>query len=289
MARRVRSQGPVIESREFGSVDEIQRGIGKLRRRIRDLQSLDPTQIPYDDATVGAVMSNIRETIRDVFGQNSPEFYEHQHHRISHGGLNIYDTDEQRQQKFAAGIPQTVTMLSGLIARLEEKAEDLKESQVASIQPAKAPPRIGRKVFVVHGHDDAVKERVVRFLSALELEPVILHELPNQGRTIIEKFEEETQVDYAIVLLTPDDSGQLADSSVEAQPRARQNVIFELGFFIAKIGRDHVCALYTGNVELPSDYSGVLYIPMDDAGGWQLLVARELTQAGLPVDLNKVV
>ena len=143
-----------------------------------------------------------------------------------------------------------------------------------------------RRVFVVHGRDEAAKEKVRTFLTQLELEPVILGEQPSQGQTVIEKFEGNADVDFAVVLFTPDDTGGLADSSNEPRPRARQNVIFELGFFVGKLGRKKVCVLHKGGVEIMSDYHGIVYVDMDDAGAWQLQIAKEIRSVGLNVDMN---
>jgi predicted nucleotide-binding protein len=96
-------------------------------------------------------------------------------------------------------------------------------------------------------------------------------------------------VDFTVVLLTPDDVGSLVSAPSTLKSRARQNVVFELGLFIGALGRNKVCALYKGDVELPSDYQGVLYVPMDEAGGWKLLLAREMRHSGLDVDMNKAV
>lgn len=144
-------------------------------------------------------------------------------------------------------------------------------------------------MFVVHGHDDGAKETVARYLSKLDLEAVILHEQPNRGRTVIEKFEAHADVAFAVVLFTPDDVGHPAGRPEDAKPRARQNVVLELGFFMAALGREKVCVLYKSGVEVPSDYSGVLYHAMDEAGAWRFLLAREMQAAGLSVDLNKAV
>jgi predicted nucleotide-binding protein len=122
----------------------------------------------------------------------------------------------------------------------------------------------------------------------LELKPVVLHEQPNEGRTIIEKFEDYTDVRFAVVLLTPDDVGGLQDNAGDTKPRARQNVIFEFGYFIGKLGRERVCALVKGNVEKPSDYDGVLYIQLDDSEGWKMRLVRELKSAGYNIDANRV-
>jgi len=267
---------------------EIDAGIRKLRRRIEEVKSLDPSKIRFGDARIETVESNIRETIREVFGPNSPEFYDHQYHKIWHGGNNYLDSDEVRQEKFAAGIPQATAMLEGLIGRLEEKRADV----LASNPPSPLPQqqlKPTRRVFVVHGHDEEAKLSVARFLEQLRLEAIILSERPNQGRTIIEKFEHNADVSYAVVLLTPDDIG-FSKSAPDAQrPRARQNVILELGYFIGQLTRARVCALYKGSVELPSDFHGVLYVPMDAGEGWKLKLAKEMKAAGLEVDLNLVV
>ena len=145
-----------------------------------------------------------------------------------------------------------------------------------------------RKIFVIHGHDEAAREKLARFLQTLGLQPVILHEQPNEGRTIIEKFEDYADVGFATVLLTPDDLGAPKENKNALKPRARQNVIFELGYFIGKLGRNRVCALVRGDVEKPSDYDGVVYISLDDPGAWKMEVIRELRTAGVDVDANKV-
>ena len=146
------------------------------------------------------------------------------------------------------------------------------------------------KIFVVHGRNEAVREAVARFLEKLGLEPIILHEQPNKGRTIIEKFIDHSQVGFAVVLLTADDIGGMEGTDPsELKPRSRQNVIFELGFFVAKLGRDRVCALHQSGIELPSDYHGMLYVQIDESGAWRLQLARELKAVGLPVDFNHAI
>lgn len=152
-------------------------------------------------------------------------------------------------------------------------------------------PRNGR-IFVVHGHDDLMKQKTARILERLSLEPIILHEQPNRGRTIIEKFTEHSDVGFAVVLLSPDDMAfPRSDSSDTARPRARQNVILELGYFLGALGRQRVLALHrnTDNFELPSDYQGVLFVPFDDNDRWTLDLVRELKAVGYEVDANRLV
>jgi len=145
----------------------------------------------------------------------------------------------------------------------------------------------GSDVFVVHGHDEALRGQVCLLLEKLDLNPIVLHEQADRGRTVIQKFEDHSDVAYAVVLITPDDEGGIAGSQ-ELTPRARQNVIFELGFFYGKLGRKNVCAILKKGVEFPSDINGVIYKPADPNGAWKLELARELKAAGLSVDLNKL-
>ena len=153
--------------------------------------------------------------------------------------------------------------------------------------PQSAAPTLSRRVFVVHGHQEAIREATARFIERLDLTPVILHEQPNKGRTIIEKFTDYSDVGFAVVLFTGDDRGGAISGPYDKQkPRARQNVVLELGFFLGKLGRGRVCALYQDGVEIPSDYNGVLFVKLDDAA-WKLQLAKELKAARIEVDMNK--
>ena len=162
---------------------------------------------------------------------------------------------------------------------VEQKAHDTTFSR-------EMPTDFGR-VFIVHGHDEAPRETVARFIVDVGLEAVILHEQANRGMTVIEKLEANGNVGFAVVLLTPDDSGR-SNSEDKDKPRARQNVILELGYFLGRLGRERVLALLKGNVEIPSDYMGVVYEPYDDGGGWRQKLARELQTAGYNIDWNRV-
>lgn len=126
MAKR-RYEPPPIEIKRF-TIQEIEQGIRKLNRRIEEIKKLKDDKVSFDDARVDNAETNIRETIREVFSQNSPEFQNHQHHNIWHGGYNMMDDEYIRQSKFEAGIPQTITMLKGLITRLEEKCKEMGEN-----------------------------------------------------------------------------------------------------------------------------------------------------------------
>jgi predicted nucleotide-binding protein len=166
-------------------------------------------------------------------------------------------------------------------------ARDYKAFVLArGVTAMKVEPPLTNRIFIVHGHEDGARETLARFLERLGFEAIILHEQPNKGRTIIEKVEANSDVSFAVVLLTPDDEGRVNGGTLE--PRARQNVLLELGYFIGRLGRERVCALKRGALEIPSDFAGVIWEAMDQDGGWKLRLARELEAAGHTIDWNKV-
>lgn len=220
--------------------------------------------------------------------------------------LRLFDNDEISKE-YSAFYGAAFSMNPTFADRIEYVHRDIKSSldrlrsilrrielfdepeSAANQETESASPIDSSRVFVVHGHDKSLKQSVARLVEHLELEPIILHEQSNEGRTIIEKFEQYADVSFAIVLLTPDDVGRSTRSAKnEESPRARQNVIFELGYFIGKLGRKRVCALYVEGVELPSDMSGVIYIKHDESDSWKYKLAREMKSAELAVDLNKI-
>jgi hypothetical protein len=134
------------------------------------------------------------------------------------------------------------------------------------------------EVFIVHGRNQKVKSEVSDFLRSFRLSPIILNQEANEGMTVIEKFEKYANVGYAVVLMTDDDLGK-EKSEADLKPRARQNVVLELGYFIAK-SRGKICILYSAGVELPSDLGGIIYEMIDDDGIWKSALERELRKAG---------
>ncbi len=183
--------------------------------------------------------------------------------------------------------------LKGIIARAYATGQEQPNAADQNEKTNPFTPNPGaldsRKIFLVHGHDNEIKETAARYLERLSLEPIILHEQPNSGRTIIEKFEIYSgDISYAVVLLTPDDLGCAKDDTQDLKPRARQNVILELGYFMGRLGRHRVCALYKGGVQLPTDIQGVVYVELDSAGAWKTKLAQEFVQAKLPMDLSGV-
>lgn len=176
-----------------------------------------------------------------------------------------------------------VRKLESIQARLAIYAEPPDRAD----QPTREGAPVAKRVFVVHGRSAGKRDEVARVLERIGLEATILSERPNAGQTLIEKFESNAgEVAYAVVILTGDDEGGLRGGPT--RPRGRQNVVLELGFFYGRLGRGRVCLLFEKDVELPSDISGIAYVPFDESGAWPMLLARELRQAGLPVDMNRL-
>lgn len=232
-----------------------------------------------------AITNTFGEESRHIADFNHISFYS----RVVIVGVSEEQRNSEEQRDYVQGLEVATPILESMIEEIEEYWEE--EAQTPTLSSGRERERIATKtdmkeVFIIHGKDNAAKVAVARFLKSLKLKPVILHEEANEGRTIIEKFEEHAQVAFAVVLLTPDDAGALENEKDKLKPRARQNVIFEFGYFIGRLGRKRVCALTKGDLEMPSDYDGVLYVPLDDAGSWKLPLVKELRAAGLNVDAN---
>ena len=165
-------------------------------------------------------------------------------------GRGSHDNGAQARQDVAKAKPANIARLRSAIRLLNERLGDIIPLETKSASPIAAP---SRRVFIVHGHDEAAKQSVARFLEQMSFQPIILHEQPNLGRTIIEKIEDHHDVGFAVVLLTLDDECVTPTGN---KKRARQNVVLELGYFIGHLGRDRVAALKRGDLELPSDIIG---------------------------------
>lgn len=168
-----------------------------------------------------------------------------------------------------------------------EEARNSLDTAVSELKK-EIPIYSNHKVFIVHGRDMLLRTQVENVLRALGLEPIILQEQANIGKTIIEKIEECTDVGFGIVLYTPCDEGRLKSEDGELKPRARQNVVLEHGYLMAKLGRERVCCLVSKNVEFPSDIQGIGYILANDIDQWKYKIAKELKAAGFDIDMNKL-
>jgi len=169
-----------------------------------------------------------------------------------------------------------------LVEKMERKQQ---ENSLKEVQMATEKEKIENSVFIVHGRNDGIKAEVASFLMKLKLTPIILHEQVNQGKTVIEKFEKYSDVNVAVILFTADDLGRYKEDK-EDEARVRQNVIFEAGYFIGKLGREYTIILYEKGLTIPSDLGGYIYISLDENKRWHLDLAKELKAMGLNVDIN---
>jgi predicted nucleotide-binding protein len=243
----------------------------------------------FDGAALNSVRNRAEMLIEQIFGDDSPYIERLRNITFrrnmvvpssSSGGVPA-EIGEARKRHWRSGQEESVSLINTMLEHLE-----LREARSAQTSEDQTVPRSNR-VFVAHGYDDGMRESVARVLTKLGLNPVILHELPDQGRTIIEKFYEHSDVGFAMVLLSPDDTGYSnAIGANGAKPRARQIVILELGFFLGKLGRSKVVALHRGDLEIPSDFSGVLYTPYDPGGAWQYRLTGELQASGYSVSAD---
>lgn len=192
-------------------------------------------------------------------------------------GLIMYVAPEDilRYDKYITDVTKS------LLAEAKEIIVNPKTTEIS-----KSEPLDKSKVFIVHGHDNEAKLEIARFIEQMGFEPIILHEQANKGMTIIEKIEEYSNVGFGIVLYTPCDIGYDKDKETEKMARARQNVVFEHGYLISKLGRNNVCALVKPSVETPNDISGIVYIPFDSNGGWKIPLAKEMKSSGYEIDFN---
>lgn len=273
------------------SAEQIRAGITRINRRIEELEHFDPSKVQRRWAPeVKALETAIEETLAAVFGEGTDQFNRYSDAAsLDHGGISMVvdgfgdpAQDPQTQHYLADGKAQALLLLKSAVRGLEESLPDT-SSAVTTSRP-RTTAAAGRKIFIVHGHEGGPREMVARFLERIGFEPVILHEQASQGRTIIEKVEQHGDVRFAVVILTPDDEGSARGATPRG--RARQNVILELGYFIGRLGRDRVCALKRGELELPSDFEGVVYQPLE--GDWKQALGRELEAAGFSIDWNAV-
>lgn len=180
-----------------------------------------------------------------------------------------------------------VNLLQSRIKKLEHTLKVLLPTLSPS-DAAQTKPDRSQYVFLVYGHNEVVRETVARFIEQIGAIPIFLQEKPDKGHTIIEKLQEFSEVGYAVVLLTGDDIGRSVKDPTVRYPRARQNVIFELGYLLAKLGRDRIRILMEEGVEILSDLYGLIYIPLDSRGTWKLVMAKELRSAGVKINLDNL-
>lgn len=262
-----------MEPKKVKALERLQAALDE----IPDLKALNAESPRFSKWT-----RNTEVAITNTFGDDTRHIQDFTsvHYYVMFAPASLHET----QEAYVKGLVSAASVLESMIDEVKEYWPS-DDQQTTSARSQQEEPVTSNEVFLVHGRDEGAKQTVARFLEQLELKPIVLAEQPSQGLTIIEKFEKHAPVEFALVLLTPDDAGSLEGEP--GQHRARQNVVFELGYFIGKLGREGVCALTKGKVEIPSDYSGVVYIQLDDPGAWKLTLVKELKTAGFDVDANR--
>ena len=245
----------------------------KLKQITDEIPALISANITSSDARFQAWKTKAERFLIKKYGNNS---YEHTRFTKTYFSLGIFTTGTPDSEFVAAcqsGLRKTEAIFQ---TYLEEMAEEFVQ------KPTIVQPMNYAKVFIVHGHDGELKQSVARIIEKQGIEAVILSEQANQGKTIIEKFENYSDVGGAICLFTADDLGRSKESETD-RARARQNVVFETGYFIGKLGRDHIVILADDGIEMPSDLSGVV---RTNTGNWQFELLKELKAMGYAIDLN---
>jgi predicted nucleotide-binding protein len=221
--------------------------------------------------------------------------------------IGIYETDDT-QSNFEDVVEYGDDVSDEFIHTSKKKEKDeLKTSSTAS----------SKNVFIVHGRDHEPMKELKTMLLEFGLNPIVLHEQPSGSRTIVEKLEEYSDVGYAFVILTPDDKASSKEELLKMQnkflndltyvlkekqklsivaesfldeleltmkQRARQNVVLEFGYFMGKLSRTRVCCLYKGDIELPSDMHGIVYISFKESlNEARSMIEKELREAGYEI------
>ena len=319
--------------------------IDSFLRNIDDLQQMD-YENPDAEREKTKLEINIRSFLRTNFKDDDKKLQDLADDRSSYISGHLFDPDNAitKQRNYENDLELIKYHLIAYKMELEsiKNSRQKEESTprlkriakkisanvpVVKKQISKEKNLENRKIFIVHGQNEEIKNEVESFLTILGLEPIILHKQANLGKTVIEKVEHYSGVSFAIIILEKEDIGSTVDITFEkiqnamlksgigsmklekiqniteeqkitlyligtifanivenAKPRARQNVIFEFGYFMGRLGRLNVRALYQEGVELPSDVHGMLYIPLDNKGEWKRKLACEINASGIKID-----
>ena len=269
------------------------KSIELLERQINEINNIE-----FDNnrsEKIHVFKSKTKQILRKIF--SDPDEYTSALDDVQFtSGLYFLDGEDENLERysFRDGVQHSISLLKGALSNVQLEKEFLEEDSNKNLSSSKeATLKDKTKVFIVHGHDDGLKHEVALFLKHLGIEPIILHEQLDRGQTIFQKFNSHANVGFAIVLYTPCDIGRPAKLNEKGEQyqekyRARQNVIFEHGFFAAKLGLENAIALKKGDVEIPNDLAGVIYKEYDMAGSWKYQIARELDESGYEINYKLI-
>lgn len=250
----------------------------KLNGLILEAAELMKQPISASDEKFQAWHMKVQRFLIKNFGNKSVEYQKFDHTLFSPFISTSSTPDEYFIATCLSGISQTKAILETYLEDFEDEHNEFTENNVKDTNLDFS------KIFIVHGHDGELKEAVARLMQQQNINAIILSNKSNEGKTIIEKIEHYSNVSAAICLFTADDKGKVK-SEKSLNSRARQNVVFETGYFMGKLGRNRVVIVSENNVELPSDMNGMVYTNKTD---WKVDVLKELKAMGFTIDFNKL-
>lgn len=249
--------------------------IDKLKEIIKDIDELERLMVSSSSPEFAAWKMKTLRFLRDVYGEDSLEYKDF---KKRHFTLMIFSSNTP-QSSFIEACQNDLKRVKLIF---NQYLKDM-ENELEVNKPNNQFKNLNSKIFIVHGHDKGLQQEVARVIERQDLQPIILNEQTNQGRTIIEKIEHYSDVQAAVCLFTSDDEGK-SNEEEEYNNRARQNVVFETGYFLGKLGRNRLVIIADNHLELPSDMQGVVYTNIN----WQLELLKELKSMGYAIDFNKI-
>ena len=246
-----------------------QNKLRKLYNEIDELKNKDSSS----DSDFKAWKTDVQLCLSGLYGENSIQF---KNFNSRHFSPMVIGGNTDWHKPYVRDLETTKKEFERYICDFEEEGINTNMGKNRTSN---------NKVFIVHGHDGELKEKVARRLEQQGIEAIILSEQVNRGRTIIEKLEAYSDVNVAIILFTQDDLGVAQEEKGNEKYRARQNVVFEAGYFMGYLGRENIIMIADENVEIPGDLSGMVYTTRDS---WEFEMLKELNAAGMKVNMNKL-
>ena len=244
----------------------------KLRKLYNDIDELK-NKDSSSDSDFKAWKTDVQLCLSGLYGENSIQF---KNFNSRHFSPMVIGGNTDWHKPYVRDLETTKKEFERYICDFEEEGINTNMGKNRTSN---------NKVFIVHGHDGELKEKVARRLEQQGIEAIILSEQVNRGRTIIEKLEAYSDVNVAIILFTQDDLGVAKEEKGNEKYRARQNVVFEAGYFMGYLGRENIIMIADENVEIPGDLSGMVYTTRDS---WEFEMLKELNAAGMKVNMNKL-
>lgn len=251
----------------------------KLKAIIDEIDVLIQSHVTSSDPNFVTWETKTERLLKKIYGENSDEYSHFLNTYFVPMVCTLDTSDYDYIVACADGLKSTKAVFTAYLFDMEDEMVGSKMKDNLTNNTIDFS-----KVFIVHGHDEALKQSVARLIEKQGIGAIILNEQANGGKTIIEKFEEYSDVGAAICLFTSDDEGK-ENNGKNLNPRARQNVVFEAGYFMGKLGREKTIILAQNGVELPSDMQGIVYT---DRENWKFKTLKELKAIGYEIDYERL-